>query len=151
MTDVAVEALGRMTGLEQLQLVVEGHVAVATIGDLLGFALVELADGEVTFEMTPDARMLNPMGTVHGGVSATLLDSAMACAVHSSLAPGYAYTTAQLNIHYLRTMKPGMGPVRATGTVIHRGRTQSTAEGRLVGPDGKLIAHGTTTCLILGG
>jgi uncharacterized protein (TIGR00369 family) len=141
--------IARMTGLEQLRLVQSGAFTVPTIADLLGFAIVELEDGLVTFEMTPDARMLNPLGTIHGGISATLLDSAMACAVHSTLPTGSRYTTAQLNVHYLRAMTPDVGTVRATGTVIHRGRTQSTAEGRLVGPDGKLIAHGTTTCLIL--
>ena len=141
--------IARMNGLEQLRLVQNGKFSVPTIGDLLGFAIVELAKGEVSFEMTPDSRMLNPLGTIHGGITATLLDSAMACAVHSTLEPGQSYTTAQLNVHYLRSMQPGFGPVRATGTVIHRGRKQSTAEGKLVGPDGKLIAHGTTTCLIL--
>ena len=99
--------------------------------------------------MTPDDRMMNPIGSVHGGIAATLLDSCMGCAVHTTLEPGQGYTTAQLNIHYLRAMQPGMGIVRATGTVIHRGRKQSTAEGKLYGADGKLIAHGTTTCLIL--
>lgn len=138
-----------MSGLEQLRLVAEGRFDVPTIGDLLGFGIVELEEGTVTFEMTPDERMLNPLGTIHGGITATLLDSAMACAVHSTLLPGSSYTTAQLNVHYLRAMSPGMGPVRATGTVIHRGRKQSTAEGKLVSADGKLIAHGTTTCLIL--
>ena len=141
--------IARMTGLEQLRLVQNGKFSVPTIGDLLGFRIVELEEGLVSFEMTPDSRMMNPLGTIHGGISATLLDSAMACAVHSTLAPGSSYTTAQLNVHYLRSMQPGYGPVRATGTIIHRGRTQSTAEGKLVGPDGKLIAHGTTTCLIL--
>jgi len=138
-----------MSGLEQLRLVAEGRFDVPTIGDLLGFGIVELEEGTVTFEMTPDERMLNPLGTIHGGITATLLDSAMACAVHSTLLPGSSYTTAQLNVHYLRAMSPGMGPVRATGTIIHRGRKQSTAEGRLISADGKLIAHGTTTCLIL--
>jgi len=141
--------IARMNGLEQLRLVQNGKFSVPTIGDLLGFAIVELTEGQVSFEMTPDARMLNPLGTIHGGITATLLDSAMACAVHSTLEPGQSYTTAQLNVHYLRSMQPGVGPVRATGTVIHRGRKQSTAEGKLIGPDGKLIAHGTTTCLIL--
>jgi len=138
-----------MSGLEQLRLVAEGRFDVPTIGDLLGFGIVELEEGTVTFEMTPDERMLNPLGTIHGGITATLLDSAMACAVHSTLLPGSSYTTAQLNVHYLRAMSPGMGPVRATGTIIHRGRKQSTAEGKLISADGKLIAHGTTTCLIL--
>jgi uncharacterized protein (TIGR00369 family) len=149
MTAVTLDDIARMTGLEQLQLVQSGGFAIANIGDLLGFTMVELTDGQVSFEMTPDERMLNPLGTIHGGITATLLDSAMACAVHSTLLPGSSYTTAQLNVHYLRSMQPGVGPVRATGTVIHRGRKQSTAEGKLIGPDGKLIAHGTTTCLIL--
>lgn len=148
-TELTLDDIGRMTGLEQLQLVREGGFAVPTIGDLLGFAITELEDGRVTFEMTPDARMLNPLGTIHGGITATLLDSAMACAVHSALPAGSSYTTAQLNVHYLRAMAADVGPVYATGTVIHRGRKQSTAEGKLVDGDGKLIAHGTTTCLIL--
>ena len=141
--------IARMNGLEQLQLVRSGKFSVPTIGDLLGFDIVELTEGQVSFEMTPDARMLNPLGTIHGGITATLLDSAMACAVHSTLGPGSSYTTAQLNVHYLRSMQPGYGPVRATGTVIHRGRKQSTAEAKLVGPVGKLIAHGSSACLIL--
>ncbi|MFL6024907.1 MAG: PaaI family thioesterase [Marmoricola sp.] len=146
---ITFDDIARMTGLEQLELWREGKIPAPTIGELFGFEMVELTEGQVTFEMSPDGRMLNPLGTVHGGIAATLLDSAMACAVHSTLVPGSSYTTAQLNVHYLRAMQPGMGPVRATGTVIHRGRKQSTAEGKLVGPDGKLIAHGTTVCLIL--
>ncbi|MFL6106301.1 MAG: PaaI family thioesterase [Marmoricola sp.] len=145
----SLEDLARLTGLQQLELWYDGRIPAPTIGDLFGFEMVELSDGQVTFAMTPDERMMNPLGTVHGGIAATLLDSAMACAVHSSLPPGSTYTTAQLNVHYLRAMQPGVGPVRATGTVIHRGRKQSTAEGKLIGPDGKLIAHGTTVCLIL--
>jgi uncharacterized protein (TIGR00369 family) len=149
MTAITLDDIARMTGLEQLELWRDGAFPVPTIGDLFGFSIVELTDGQVSFEMTPDDRMLNPLGTIHGGITATLLDSAMACAVHSILQPGQSYTTAQLNVHYLRAMQPGYGPVRATGTVIHRGRKQSTAEARLVGPDGKLIAHGTSACLIL--
>jgi len=151
MTTLSLDDVLAMNGLEQLAAVQSGEFMVPTIGDLLGFGIVELAEGEVTFELAPDARMLNPMATVHGGVIATLLDSAMACAVHSTLAAGQSYTTAQLNVHYLRALLPDTGPVRATGTVIHRGRKQSTAEGRLVDMNGKLFAHSTTTCLILGG
>jgi uncharacterized protein (TIGR00369 family) len=149
MTTVTLDDIARMTGLEQLELWKSGTFPAPTIGDLFGFEMVELSEGQVAFEMTPDGRMLNPLGTIHGGITATLLDSAMACAVHSILQPGQSYTTAQLNVHYLRAMQPGYGPVRATGTVIHRGRKQSTAEAKLVGPDGKLIAHGTSACLIL--
>jgi uncharacterized protein (TIGR00369 family) len=111
----------------------------------------EVGPGYATFLLEPDARMLNPIGSVHGGIAATLLDSCMGCAVHTTLEPGLGYTTAQLNLHYLRSMQPGMGQVRATGTVLHRGRKQATAEAKLTDAQGRLLAHGSTTCLILGG
>lgn len=148
---ISLEEIAQMTGLQQLQLVEDGRISVPTVADLLGFEMVEVSDGKVSFEMLPDDRMLNPLGTIHGGITATILDSAMACAVHSSLRPGQSYTTAQLNVHFLRAMQPGTGKVRATGTVLHRGRKQSTAEGRLTDERGKLVAHATTTCVILGG
>jgi uncharacterized protein (TIGR00369 family) len=113
--------------------------------------LTEVADGRAVFTLDPDARMLNPIGSVHGGIAATLLDSAMGCAVHTTLPPGSGYTTAQLNLHYLRPMQPGMGTVRAVGTVLHRGRKQATAEAKLYDDHDRLLAHGTTTCLVLGG
>lgn len=141
--------LASLTGLETMQLIVAGKLPPPGIAVLLGMSVVEVADGTATFELSPDERMMNPIGSIHGGIAATILDSCLGCAVHTTLGPGVGYTTAQLNVHYLRAMQPGMGPVRATGTVIHRGRTQSTAEGKLFGPDGKLIAHATTTCLIL--
>jgi uncharacterized protein (TIGR00369 family) len=147
--DLAAEDLARMTGLETMRAVAAGELPPPTIALLLGMAPVEVAEGLAVFEMTPDERMMNPIGSVHGGIAATLLDSCMGCAVHTTLEPGQGYTTAQLNIHYLRAMQPGMGTVRATGTVVHRGRRQSTAEGKLYDADGRLIAHGTTTCLIL--
>lgn len=141
--------LAGMTGLETMRAIEAGELPPPPIAVLLGMSIVDIGEGHATFELSPDERMLNPLGTVHGGIAATILDSCLGCAVHTTLAPGEGYTTAQLNLHYLRPMLPGMGPVRATGTVIHRGRKQATAEGRLVGPDGKVIAHGTTTCLIL--
>lgn len=143
--------LSTLSGLETMQLIVDGELPPPGIAVLLGMSVVEVGDGLATFELSPDERMMNPIGSIHGGIAATILDSCLGCAVHTTLAPGQGYTTAQLNVHYLRAMQPGMGPVRATGTVLHRGRTQSTAEGKLIGPDGKLIAHATTTCLILGG
>ncbi len=149
-TTPTLDDLARMTGLEVMQAVAAGALPPPGIAVTLGMGPVSIAEGEVVFELSPDERMTNPLGTIHGGIAATILDSAMGCAVHTTLGQGVGYTTAQLNIHYLRAMQPGMGPVRATGTVIHRGRTQSTAEGRLVDAHGKLIAHGTTTCLILG-
>lgn len=139
----------RMNGLEQMQAIIAGVLPPPTIAVLLGMYPIEVGEGLAVFEMQPDERMMNPIGSVHGGIGATILDSCMGCAVHTTLEPGQGYTTAQLNLHYLRAMQPGMGPVRATGTVLHRGRKQATAEAKLVGPDGKLIAHGTTTCLII--
>jgi uncharacterized protein (TIGR00369 family) len=144
------EEISRMTGLEVMQRTANGELPPPTIAVLLNMRPVEIGDGLATFEMHPDERMMNPIGSIHGGIAATILDSCMGCAVHTTLLPGVGYTTAQLNLHYLRAMQPGMGPVRATGTVIHRGRTQSTAEGKLYDANGRLIAHGTTTCLILG-
>ncbi len=149
-TPLALDDLARMTGLELMQAVGRGDVPPPGIAVTLGMMPVEIADGVCTFELSPDERMTNPLGTIHGGIAATILDSCMGCAVHTTLPPGVGYTTAQLNVHYLRAMQPGMGVVRATGTVIHRGRTQSTAEGKLYDATGKLIAHATTTCLILG-
>lgn len=139
----------QMTGLELMRWVASGDGPAPAIGELLGMVVVSVEDGEVTFAISPDERMLNPIGTVHGGIAATMLDSCMGCAVHTTLPAGTGYTTAQLNVHYLRAMRPGMGEVRAVGRVLHRGRRQSTAEGHLYGPDGKVIAHGTTTCLIV--
>jgi uncharacterized protein (TIGR00369 family) len=146
----AVEQVARLTGLEVMQAVASGELPPPTIAGLLGMRPVDVGDGVVTFEMQPDERMMNPIGSVHGGIAATLLDSAMGCAVHTTLPAGWGYTTAQLNLHYLRSMQPGMGTVRAVGTVLHRGRRQSTAEGKLYDASGRVLAHGTTTCLILG-
>lgn len=140
-----------LSGLEVMQLIAAGELPPPPIAALLGMDVEEVGDGFATFGLEPDARMLNPIGSVHGGIAATLLDSCMGCAVHTTLAPGLGYTTAQLNLHYLRAMQPGMGRVRATGTVLHRGRKQTTAEAKLYDGAGRLLAHGTTTCLILGG
>jgi uncharacterized protein (TIGR00369 family) len=146
----ATTGIGAMSGLEVMQLIAAGKLPPPPIAALLGMEVEEVGDGYATFTLEPDARMLNPIGSVHGGIAATLLDSCMGCAVHTTLAPGLGYTTAQLNLHYLRSMQPGMGRVRAIGTVLHRGRKQSTAEARLLDDKGRLLAHGTTTCLILG-
>lgn len=143
--------VSRLNGLEVMQLIAAGELPPPPIASLLGMDVVEVGEGYATFVVEPDARMLNPIGSVHGGIAATLLDSCMGCAVHTTLEPGLGYTTAQLNLHYLRSMQPGMGQVRATGVVLHRGRKQATAEAKLVDADGRLLAHGTTTCLILGG
>jgi uncharacterized protein (TIGR00369 family) len=141
--------LETLSGLDVMRMIVDGELPAPGIAVLLGMSVVEVADGTAIFELSPDERMMNPIGSIHGGIAATILDSCMGCAVHTTLPAGAGYTTAQLNVHYLRAMMPGMGPVRATGMVIHRGRKQSTAEGKLIDAGGKLIAHATTTCLIL--
>ena len=151
MTASTVPDLTGLSGLEVMQLIAGGQLPPPPIATLLGMDVEEVGHGFATFVLEPDARMLNPIGSIHGGIAATLLDSCMGCAVHTTLEPGLGYTTAQLNLHYLRSMQPGMGRVRATGTVLHRGRKQATAEAKLVDGEGRLLAHGTTTCLILGG
>ena len=151
MTAPTTARIASLSGLEVMQLITAGELPPPPIAALLGMDVVEVGDGYATFTLEPDSRMLNPIGSVHGGIAATLLDSCMGCAVHTTLPPGVGYTTAQLNLHYLRSMQPGMGRVRATGTVLHRGRKQSTAEAKLFDEQGRLLAHGTTTCLILGG
>lgn len=151
MTAPTTARIASLSGLEVMQLIAAGELPPPPIAALLGMDVVEVGDGYATFTLEPDSRMLNPIGSVHGGIAATLLDSCMGCAVHTTLPSGAGYTTAQLNLHYLRSMQPGMGRVRATGTVLHRGRKQSTAEAKLFDDQGRLLAHGTTTCLILGG
>ena len=141
--------LERMTGLELLRAMAEGDVPPAPIALLMDFRPAELEEGRVVFAGTPDERHYNPIRTVHGGYAATLLDSAMGCAVHSTLAAGVGYTTLDLQVRYVRPMTSATGEVRAEGRVLHAGRRQAVAEGRLVGAaDGKLLAHGTTTCAV---
>jgi uncharacterized protein (TIGR00369 family) len=144
-----VNALTDLSGLEVMTMVASGALPPPGIATLLGMRLVEVDEGRAVFALEPDERMLNPIGSVHGGIAATLLDSCMGCAVHTTLPARSSYTTAQLDVHYVRGMQPGMGTVTATGTVLYVGRRQATAEGKLVGPDGRLIGHATTTCLVL--
>jgi uncharacterized protein (TIGR00369 family) len=105
-------------------------------------------DGKAVFQGTPRPEHLNPMGTVHGGWFATLLDSALGCAVHTRMPPGRAYTTAELSVNIVRALTPKVQRVRAIGRIIHCGRQLATADAQLIGPDGTLYAHATTTCLV---
>ncbi|MBI5258844.1 MAG: PaaI family thioesterase [Burkholderiales bacterium] len=136
------------TGLEIMQGVLSGELPFAWIADTLDFGLVEVAPGRAVFQGTPQLKHYNPLGTVHGGWYATLLDSALGCAVHTTMPAGCGYTTAELGVNIVRAATEQTGPLRAIGTVIHSGRQLATAEARIVGPDGKLYAHGTTTCLV---
>lgn len=136
------------TGLQIMQGVLSGDLPYAYIADTLDFTLVEVAPGRAVFQGTPQLKHYNPLGTVHGGWYATLLDSALGCSVHTLMPVGMAYTTAELSVNIVRAANEATGPLRAIGTVIHSGRQLATAEARIVGPDGKLYAHGTTTCLV---
>lgn len=136
------------SGLELMQAMLRGELPYAAIAPALDFLIIGVGDGTATFQGTPLPRHFNPMGTVHGGWFATLLDSALGCAVHTKMPPGRAYTTAELGVNIVRALTPKVQRVRAIGQVVHCGRQLATAEARLVGPDGTLYAHATTTCLV---
>ncbi len=136
------------TGLQLMQALLHGELPFASIARTLDFMLVEVEEGRAIFQGRPGPAHLNPMGTVHGGWYATLLDSALGCAVHSRLPAGRGYTTSQLGVHLVKAIGPKVQRVRAEGQVLHCGRQLATAEARLYGPDGTLYAHATTTCLI---
>jgi len=139
-----------VTGLEMMRALAAGELPGAPIAELLRFAPVEVEEGRVVFAATPGPEHYNPIGTVHGGLAATLLDSAMACAVHSTLPAGVAYTTLELKVNFTRPITSETGRILCEGTVVHRGGRVATAEGRVYAEeDGRLLAHGTTTCLIL--
>ena len=142
------EVAQSMSGLDLLQGWLAGRFPPPPIQSVFDFRLVEVAHGRVVFSGTPDDRYFNPLGTVHGGYAATLLDSCMGCAVHSVLAPGQGYTTLEIKVNYVRAMTPQTGPVFAEGRVLHAGRQAATSEGFLRDAGGKLLAHGTTTCIV---
>ena len=142
------QQIAGLTGLEIWQNILCGKLPYPNISDTLDFAVVEASEGRVVFQGVPQVKHLNPMGTVHGGWYATLLDSALGCAVHTMLPAGRTYTTAELGVNLVRGASLKGGPLRAIGTVIHCGRQLATAEARIVGPDAKLYAHATTTCLV---
>jgi uncharacterized protein (TIGR00369 family) len=143
-----IEQLRAQSGLDLLQGMIDGRLPRAPICDVLNFQLIEVGPGRALFQGTPKAEYYNPLGSVHGGWSATLLDSCMGCAVHSTLAAGQGYTTVEFKLNLVRPIMPDTGPLRAEGKVINGGRTIATSEGRLVDASGKLYAHGTETCLI---
>ncbi len=136
------------SGLELMQATLLGEVPYAHIGDTMDFVMISVSAGEAIFQGTPQTKHLNPMGTVHGGWYATLLDSAVGCAVHTMMPPGRGYTTAELSINIVRGAAPGKEPLRVIGKVLHCGKQLATAEGRIVDAAGKLYAHATTTCLV---
>jgi len=142
------EQIAGKTGLEMMQAMLRGEIPFAAIARTLDFTLLSVSPGVAVFQGRPLAQHLNPLGTIHGGWIATVLDSALGCAVHTMMPAGRSYTTAELSVNYVRAVTPQVQRVRAEGKVIHCGRQLATAEARLLGPDGTLYAHATTTCLV---
>jgi uncharacterized protein (TIGR00369 family) len=136
------------TGLELLQAMLRGELPFPPIAETLDFSLISIEAGKAVFQSTPQFKHYNPLGSVHGGWYATLLDSALGCAVQSVLPAGHSYTTVELGMNIVRAASRTTGPLRATASVVHNGRQLATAEGRIVGADGRIYAHGTTTCLV---
>ncbi len=140
-----------MTGLEYMTAVVTGQMPPPPIAVTMSLRPVELEEGRVLFEGDPGEEHYNPIGVVHGGYASTLLDSAMGCAVHTTLPAGVAYTTLSLEVKFVRPISRDTGVVRAEAEVLHRGRTQATVDARLTASEsGKLLATATSTCLIIG-
>lgn len=146
----AIAALGReLSGMDYIQAIFRGELPAPPISELMGFRGVSAEPGRAIFEMEPGPQHYNPIGSVHGGVALTLLDSAMGCAVHTLLEAGVGYTTLEVKTNFVRAITADTGTIRCEGVVIHRGSRIATAEGKLTDAAGKLLAHGTTTCLIL--
>ena len=143
------ETFRSMNGLEFLQGICDGSLAQAPIANPMSFKMTEVSEGAAVFEGTPTCDLYNPIGSVHGGWYGTLLDSCMACAVQSTLERGSGFTTVEYSINLVRAIYEDTGLVRAEGRLVHRGRRMATADGRLLDKNGKLLAHGTTTCMII--
>ncbi len=148
--DPAVHAWRATTasGLDTLRKVIAGELPHGPMAELMGLRLVEAAEGLAVFAATPAEFHYNPAGHVHGGFAATILDSAMGCAVYSTIPLGGNYTTVEIKVNYLKPVSAATGPVRAVARVLHRGRKTAMAEGRLEDAGGRLLAHATTTCLL---
>jgi uncharacterized protein (TIGR00369 family) len=140
----------RLSGMDYIRAIWQGELPAPPISELMDFRLAEAEPGRAVFEMTPGPQHYNPIGSVHGGIALTLLDSAMGCAVHTLLEAGVGYTTLEVKTNFVRPITAETGLIRCEGTVLHRGARVATAEGRLTDAAGKLLAHGTTTCLIFG-
>lgn len=142
------EDIARFSGIELLQRIVNGKYPAPPISALLNFALTEVSEGRAAFRGLPGERHLNPLGGVHGGWAATIMDSALACSVQTLLEKGEAYTTAEFKVNLIRPITPKTGEVVCEGRVVHKGRTLAVSEATLKDGQGKLLAFGTETCSI---
>ena len=145
---VSIEELAAVPGLDLLRGIIDGRYPIPPIAELLGFHLAEVDFGRAVFRSTPEFKHYNPLGTVHGGYAATLLDSCMGCAIHSTLPVGVGYTTLEFKVTLIRAITDETGVVTAEGRILNSGRRAASAEGRLTDAKGRLLAHGTTTCLV---
>jgi uncharacterized protein (TIGR00369 family) len=145
---VSAQRQNEMSGLEFVQGLVNGTLPLNTIAETLGYDVTEAVSGRVVVSAEPNGTHLNPAGTVHGGFAATLLDSCMGLAIQSTLETGVGQTTLEFKISLVRPIVPETGLIKAEGIVLSRGRRVGTAEGRITDGRGRLLAHGTTTCLI---
>jgi uncharacterized protein (TIGR00369 family) len=143
------EQVAGLSGLEVLHRMMAGELPSPPIAEPLGFRLVEAERGRAVFEGVPGPHLLNPLGSVHGGYALTLIDSACGCAVHTELEAGIGYTTVETKVNFTRAVDPQGGPVRCEGRVLSRGRTIATADAFLRDASGRLLAHGTSTLIIL--
>jgi len=145
---IAPGQVAHLNGLEFFAAIFEGRVPPPPIGKTLNFWPLEFEHGRAVFEGEPTRDFYNPIGSIHGSYAAALLDSAMSCAIHTTLAAGLAYTTLEYKINLVRGMSDKTGPIRAEGRILQVGKRIGTAEGKITDAAGKLLAHGTTTCLI---
>ncbi len=145
---IGAKAATTMSGLEYIRAMANGDIPAAPISHLIGMQVDLVEEGRVIFSLVPAEYHYNPIGSVHGGIAATLFDSALGCAIHTTLPHGTAYTTAELKVNYIRAITAKTGKVSCEAKVIHSGRQLATAEARLTDEDGKLYGHATTTCLV---
>jgi uncharacterized protein (TIGR00369 family) len=146
----AMDGAAGMTGLQFIQAIFSGKLSAPPITATMGFTGADAEEGKVAFYGEAGEHLYNPIGVVHGGFAMALLDSAMGCAVHTTLAAGEAYTTLETKVNFVRPITLETGRVRCDGVVVYRGGKIATAEGRVVAEQsGKLLAHGTTTCLVI--
>jgi len=146
---IGARAASSMSGLDYLRAIAGGDIPPPPIALLLDMSIVEVEPGRAVFALEPGEYQFNPIGSVHGGVLTTLLDSAMGCAVHTMLPAGSGYTTLELKVNFLRRVTTETRRLRCVGSVIHLGRAVATAEARVVDGEGRLVAHATTTCLVM--
>lgn len=146
---VSPEEVAGLSGIELLQRMIDGHFPAPPMAGTLGFGLVEVSPGRAVFEARTGPHLLNPLGSVHGGFALTLIDSAAGCALHTTLPAGVGYTTVETKVNFTRAIRPDGSIVRCVAEVVTQGRQIATAEARLVSADGAILAHGSSTLIIL--